>query len=189
MISLVEKPQKWFQTKIFWNKKKLTKIVFVVQQDQPEAHDDKAKRAEFSLPTWLVLNALEIMGFKVVTSGPFITGLAKHDQREFIWTLYKAHDEWESSSKWKEKAKQKKNVKKAQKSIFSFFPVKKWFGFWFSFIKNYSSYYILSIFSISIRWNIHSPDYNYNFRYRFLIFFSINQLMLIWGKSNHLKFL
>jgi hypothetical protein len=39
------------------------------------------------------------MGFKVVTSGPFITGLAKHDQREFIWTLYKAHDEWESSSK------------------------------------------------------------------------------------------
>ena len=53
----------------------------------------------FSLPTWLVLNALEIMGFKVVTSGPFITGLAKHDQREFIWTLYKAHDEWESSSK------------------------------------------------------------------------------------------
>ncbi len=34
-------------------------------QDQPEAHDDKAKRAEFSLPTWLVLNALEIMGFKV----------------------------------------------------------------------------------------------------------------------------
>ena len=68
-------------------------------QDQPEVHDDKAKRAEFSLPTWLVLNALEIMGFKVVTSGPFITGLAKHDQREFIWTLYKAHDEWESSSK------------------------------------------------------------------------------------------
>ena len=34
-------------------------------QDQPEHHDDRAKRVEFSLPTWLVLNALELMGFKV----------------------------------------------------------------------------------------------------------------------------
>ena len=34
-------------------------------QDQPEAHDDRLKRAEFSLPTWLLLNALEVMGFKV----------------------------------------------------------------------------------------------------------------------------
>ena len=34
-------------------------------QDQPEVHDDKQKRAEFSLPTWLILNALEVMGFKV----------------------------------------------------------------------------------------------------------------------------
>ena len=69
-------------------------------QDQPEVHDDRAKRAEFSLPTWLVLNALELMGFKVVSSGPHVTGTAKHDQREFVWTLHKTHDEWESSSKW-----------------------------------------------------------------------------------------
>ena len=68
-------------------------------QDQPEVHDDRAKRAEFSLPTWLVLNAMEMMGFKVVSSGPHITGVAKHDQREFVWTLHKTHDEWESSSK------------------------------------------------------------------------------------------
>ena len=68
-------------------------------QDQPEAHDDRNKKAEFSLPTWLVLNALEVMGFKVVTSGPYVTGHAKHDQREFVWTLHKTHDEWESSSK------------------------------------------------------------------------------------------
>lgn len=68
-------------------------------QDQPEHHDDRNKRAEFSLPTWVMLNALEIMGFKVVTSGPYVTGVAKHDQREFVWTLHKAHDEWESSSK------------------------------------------------------------------------------------------
>ena len=68
-------------------------------QDQPEHHDDRNKRAEFSLPTWVMLNALEVMGFKVVTSGPYVTGVAKHDQREFVWTLHKAHDEWESSSK------------------------------------------------------------------------------------------
>ena len=68
-------------------------------QDQPEAHDDRNKKAEFSLPTWLVLNALEVMGFKVVTSGPYVTGHAKHDQREFVWTLHKTHDEWEPSSK------------------------------------------------------------------------------------------
>ncbi|TRY72272.1 hypothetical protein TCAL_03387 [Tigriopus californicus] len=68
-------------------------------QDQPEHHDDRQKRAEFSLPTWIILNALELMGFKVVTSGPYVTGTAKHDQREFVWTLHKAHDEWESSSK------------------------------------------------------------------------------------------
>ncbi len=68
-------------------------------QDQPEHQDDRLKRAEFSLPTWLVLNALEVMGFKVVTSGPYVTGMAKHDQREFVWTLHKTHDEWESSSK------------------------------------------------------------------------------------------
>ena len=72
-------------------------------QDQPEHHDDRAKRVEFSLPTWLILNALEMMGFKVVSSGPYVTGTKKHDQREFVWTLHKTFDEWESSSKWKEK--------------------------------------------------------------------------------------
>ncbi len=74
-------------------------ISYFQVQDQPEHHDDRLKRAEFSLPTWLVLNALELMGFKVVTSGPYVTGMAKHDQREFVWTLHKTHDEWESSSK------------------------------------------------------------------------------------------
>ena len=34
-------------------------------QDQPEEQDDRLKRAAFSLPTWLLLNALEVMGFKV----------------------------------------------------------------------------------------------------------------------------
>ena len=48
---------------------------------------------------YVVLNAMEVMGFKVVTSGPIITGHKKHDQREFVWTLHKTHDEWESNSK------------------------------------------------------------------------------------------
>ena len=68
-------------------------------QDQPEHQDDRLKRAEFSLPTWMMLNALEQMGFRVVTCGPHVTGMAKHDQREFVWTLHKTYDEWENSSK------------------------------------------------------------------------------------------
>ncbi len=68
-------------------------------QDQPEHQDDRLKRAEFSLPTWVILNALELMGFRVVSCGPYVTGMAKHDQREFVWTMHKTHDEWESSSK------------------------------------------------------------------------------------------
>ena len=36
---------------------------------------------------------------EVVTSGPYVTGMKKHDQREFVWTLHKANEEWESSSK------------------------------------------------------------------------------------------
>ena len=42
---------------------------------------------------------MAINQIKVCTSGPYVTGHAKHDQREFVWTLHKAHDEWESSSK------------------------------------------------------------------------------------------
>ena len=85
--------------------------------DQPESHSDKEKMAEFSVPTWMVLNGLERMGYRVVTSSSMITGYGKHDTRDFIWTLHKvdmdtvspeynlysacfqAKEDWEASSK------------------------------------------------------------------------------------------
>ena len=67
--------------------------------DQPESHSDKEKMAEFSVPTWMVLNGLERMGYRVVTSSSMITGYGKHDTRDFIWTLHKTREEWDSSSK------------------------------------------------------------------------------------------
>ena len=42
--------------------------------DQPESHDDKDKVVEFSVPSWQILNGLERMGYKVVTSSCMITG-------------------------------------------------------------------------------------------------------------------
>ena len=65
----------------------------------PGWRDEKNRRVEFAIPTFNVLNALEQMGYKVITSGAFVTGHNKFDQREFVWTLHKTHDEWESSSK------------------------------------------------------------------------------------------
>ena len=34
-------------------------------QEQPEHGSERDKRVEFSVPTWLVLNGLEAMGYKV----------------------------------------------------------------------------------------------------------------------------
>ena len=55
--------------------------------------------AEFSVPTWQVLNGLEVMGYKVVTCGDYMTGEQRHDQKEFVWTLYKNKEDWETSTK------------------------------------------------------------------------------------------
>ena len=38
-----------------------------------------------------VLNGLERMGYRVVTSSSMITGYGKHDTRDFIWTLHKVN--------------------------------------------------------------------------------------------------
>ena len=68
-------------------------------QEQPEYHSEREKRIEFSVPTWQVLNGLEVMGYKVVTSGEYMTGEQRHDQKEFVWTLYKNKEDWETSTK------------------------------------------------------------------------------------------
>ena len=46
-----------------------------------------------------VLNGLDKMGYRVVSSSNLITGYAKFDTRDMVWTLHKAREEWEASSK------------------------------------------------------------------------------------------
>ena len=61
----------------------------------PEYKDEKNRRLEFFSPTFNILNALEQMGYRVVTSGAFVTGVNKFSQREFIWTLHRSTTEME----------------------------------------------------------------------------------------------
>jgi len=69
--------------------------------DQPESSGlgERERVVEFSSPTWQVLNGLDKMGYRVVSSSNLITGYAKFDTRDMVWTLHKARDEWEASSK------------------------------------------------------------------------------------------
>ena len=76
-----------------------TRLLSEKVSDQPENHDDKEKVVEFSIPSWQVLNGLERMGYRVVSSSCMVTGYGKHDTRDFIWTLHKAREEWDASSK------------------------------------------------------------------------------------------
>ena len=46
-----------------------------------------------------VLNGLEKMGYRVVSCSNIITGHAKFDTRDMVWTLHKAKEDWETSSK------------------------------------------------------------------------------------------
>ena len=55
----------------------------------PDFKDEKYRKVEFSTPTYNILNALEQMGYRVVTSGAFVTGHDKFSQREFLWTLHR----------------------------------------------------------------------------------------------------
>jgi hypothetical protein len=38
-------------------------------------------------------------GYHVVISSCMVTGYSKHDTRDFIWTMHKAKEDWEASSK------------------------------------------------------------------------------------------
>jgi len=66
--------------------------------DQPETLDTGDKLVEFSLPSWQILNALERLGYRVVSSSSIVTGFGKHDTKDFVWTMHKAKEDWESSS-------------------------------------------------------------------------------------------
>jgi len=67
--------------------------------EQPEQVSEKEKKAEFTAPSWQVLNSLEPLGYKVVSCGCYMTGEQRHDQKEFVWTLHKSRDDWESKIK------------------------------------------------------------------------------------------
>jgi len=67
--------------------------------DQPETQDDREKLVEFSIPSWQILNALERLGYRVVTSSGVVTGFGKHDTKDFVWTMKKSREDWEASSK------------------------------------------------------------------------------------------
>ena len=57
--------------------------------------DEKIRRVEFATPAYNLLNVLEQMGYKVVTSSAFVTGPRKFDTKDFIWTLHKNGNDFE----------------------------------------------------------------------------------------------
>ena len=42
--------------------------------EQPEHQTEMEKLAEFSVPSWIVLNGLEQLGYRVVSSSQYVTG-------------------------------------------------------------------------------------------------------------------
>ena len=57
---------------------------------ESEWKDEKSRRVEFNTPAFNLLNALEHIGYKVVTSSSFVTGQKKFDTKDYIWTLHKS---------------------------------------------------------------------------------------------------
>merc|ERR1711953_900859 len=51
--------------------------------------DERSWRLEFSTESYNILNALEQIGYKVITSSSFVTGHKKFDTKDYIWTLYR----------------------------------------------------------------------------------------------------
>lgn len=93
-----ENKSKWWNTVVGLNHHEV-RLLAEKLSDQPESQSDKDKEVVFSVPTWQILNALERQGYRVVTSSGVVTGHGKHDNREFVWTLHKAKEDWEASSK------------------------------------------------------------------------------------------
>ena len=60
-----------------------------------DLRDEKNRRVEFSSPAFNLLNALEQIGYKVISSSSFVTGPKKFDTKDFIWTLYRPSSEIE----------------------------------------------------------------------------------------------
>ena len=54
-----------------------------------DLRDERNRRVEFATPACNLLNALEQIGYKVITSSSFVTGPKKFDTKDYIWTLYR----------------------------------------------------------------------------------------------------
>merc|ERR1711892_349079 len=96
-ITVKENAVKWWITVQGLNHREVRLLTEKVS-DQPESHDVEEKTVEYSIPSWQVLNGLEQMGYRVVTSSCLVTGYTKHDTRDFIWTMHKDRAGWEAAS-------------------------------------------------------------------------------------------
>ena len=73
------------------------RFVSIVSYSQPSLiafHQEKAHES-----TNLRMDLCFKLYYKVVTCGDYMTGEQRHDQKEFVWTLYKNKEEWENSTK------------------------------------------------------------------------------------------
>ena len=58
-----------------------------------DLRDEKNRRVEFSTPAYNLLNALEKIGYRVITSSSFVSGHKKFETKDFVWTLYRSSHE------------------------------------------------------------------------------------------------
>lgn len=65
--------------------------------DKSESHwrDEKNRRIEFASPAFNLLNVLEQLGYRVVTSSAFVTGTKKFDTKDHVWTLHRPPQDYE----------------------------------------------------------------------------------------------
>lgn len=70
----------------------------------PDTKDEKCRKLEFSTTVINILNSLEQMGYKVVTSGAFVASQSVNNnkssrtrftQKDFIWTLHRVSKDFE----------------------------------------------------------------------------------------------
>ena len=72
----------------------------------PDSRDEKVRRLEFSTSSLNLLNSLEQMGYRVVTSGSFVASqpsnnnksgsrAGRFSQKDFIWTLHRVSKDYD----------------------------------------------------------------------------------------------
>ena len=154
--------------------------------EQPEYNNEREKRVEWSVPTWTVLNGLEVMGYKVVTCGDYMTGEQRHDQKEFVWTLYKNKEEWENSTKWNgksggiEKWRPRKTDYKwtlMYKPLCIAAAVMDTFYYGYYYLLTVKSRFMFMIINsrLEVNWNLQNTKYSFNFSWEMISVLSESQ--------------